>query len=173
MDESYPPYTRGKELDIFVRAANGDQYLGQVWPGAVHFPDFLHPKAQEWWATEIAEFQQVMPFDGLWLDMNEPSNFCSGPNCYYPIDVVCPEALDWCCMVCDNTNVSRWDRPPYRVNSLGYHRELYEKTIAMNALHYNGAKHYDVHNIYGFAQTAATYGALKQVGGLNHLVTLM
>lgn len=162
VEDSYPPYVRGKELDIFLKTESGEEYLGQVWPGAVHYPDFLHPKAKQWWTKEISEFYKVMPFDGLWLDMNEPSNFCSGPNCYYPPDVVCPEALDWCCMVCDNTNVSRWDRPPYRITNT-WNKELYEKTVTMTARHYNDVKHYDAHNIYGFSQTVATFKALKEV----------
>lgn len=161
IDDTYSPYVRGLDLDVFVRKEDGDLYLGQVWPGAVHYPDFLHPNAKQWWAKEIADFYKEMPFDGLWLDMNEPSNFCSGPNCYYPPDVVCPEALDWCCMVCDNTNVSRWDRPPYHINT-HWNKELYEKTITMTARHYGDVKHYDAHNIYGFAQTVATFKALKE-----------
>lgn len=162
IDEGYLPYVRGKELDVFVKMENGENYLGQVWPGAVHFPDFLHPNAKQWWAKEIDDFYQQFPFDGLWLDMNEPSNFCSGPNCYYPPDVVCPEALDVCCMVCDNRNVSRWDRPSYHIHT-HWDKELYEKTITMTARHYNDVKHYDVHNIYGSVQTVATFKALKEV----------
>lgn len=56
-----------------------------------------------------------MPFSELWLDINEPSNFCLGPNCSYPPNVLYQEALDWCCMVCNNTNVLHWDKPPYHI----------------------------------------------------------
>jgi hypothetical protein len=50
----------------------------QVWPGPSHFPDFLSPNATRWWAQQLAAFYKALPFDGIWLDMNEPSNFCSG-----------------------------------------------------------------------------------------------
>ena len=58
----------------------------QVWPGAVHFPDFLNPKAEQWWLDMIADFYEKVPFDGLWVDMNEASNFCTGHVCEMPPD---------------------------------------------------------------------------------------
>ena len=58
----------------------------QVWPGAVHFPDFLNPKAEQWWLDMVADFHEKVPFDGLWVDMNEASNFCTGHVCEMPPD---------------------------------------------------------------------------------------
>lgn len=57
-----------------------------MWPGAVHFPDFLNPKAEQWWLDMIADFYEKVPFDGLWVDMNEASNFCTGHVCEMPPD---------------------------------------------------------------------------------------
>jgi alpha-glucosidase (family GH31 glycosyl hydrolase) len=39
---------RGKEMDVFVKL-NGVDYVADVWPGAVHFVDFLHPNATKYW----------------------------------------------------------------------------------------------------------------------------
>lgn len=50
----------------------------QVWPGLVHYPDWLHPNVSHWWTHEIMNSRQMVPVDGLWIDMNEPSNFCDG-----------------------------------------------------------------------------------------------
>ena len=58
----------------------------QVWPGAVHFPDFINPKGEQWWQDMIADFYEKVPFDGLWVDMNEASNFCTGHVCEMPPD---------------------------------------------------------------------------------------
>uniref|UniRef100_A0A914E862 P-type domain-containing protein n=1 Tax=Acrobeloides nanus TaxID=290746 RepID=A0A914E862_9BILA len=52
--------------------------LGVVWPDKhVAFPDFLDPTAQtnQWWVNEFATFRQTVAIDGIWIDMNEPSNF--------------------------------------------------------------------------------------------------
>ena len=50
----------------------------QVWPGPVHYPDFLHSGARQWWRRQLAAFHDMVPWDGLWIDMNEASNFCTG-----------------------------------------------------------------------------------------------
>jgi len=44
----------------------------------VHYPDFLHLGAGEWWRRQLAAFHDMAPWDGLWIDMNEASNFCTG-----------------------------------------------------------------------------------------------
>ena len=60
--------------------------------GYTYFPDFFHPNATDWWADQIAQFYAVGPeFDGLWVDMNEPSNFCNaqcGNNTMVFIDLL-------------------------------------------------------------------------------------
>ena len=168
IDETYKTYTRGDALDIYLKNGTGDsRYIAQVWPGATNMPDFFHPNAQQWWSQEVADFHQLIPFDGLWLDMNEPANFCSGPNCYYDPNRKCPELIYECCMICNNDEgLSRWDDPPYTINSFGTKRPLYKSTVAMNALHYNGVRMYDTHNIYGMSEGLATYNALKEVCSL-------
>jgi alpha-D-xyloside xylohydrolase len=166
IDKNYSTYVRGDKLDIFVKNPAGDRFVAQVWPGATHIPDFLHPKAQEWWSKEIAEFYKVIPFDGLWLDMNEPSNFCGGPNCHFPPGTtVCPphKVIYECCMICDNTHLDRWNDPPYHINSMGEHRPLYVRSVALNCEHYNGIREYDVHSLYGFSEALTTYRSLKEV----------
>jgi alpha-glucosidase (family GH31 glycosyl hydrolase) len=46
-----------------------------VWPGVVHFVDFLHPNGTTYWKGQLARLQKSINFSGIWLDMNEPSNF--------------------------------------------------------------------------------------------------
>jgi alpha-D-xyloside xylohydrolase len=60
IDNTYSSYVRGLDLDVFVKE-DGELYLDQVWPGAVQNPDFLHPNAKQWWATEITNFYKEMP----------------------------------------------------------------------------------------------------------------
>lgn len=166
IDESYKSYVRGRELDVFLKNGTGEgRYIAQVWPGAANIPDFFHPNAQKWWTQEIADFHKLIPFDGLWLDMNEPANFCTGPNCYYVPGVQCPDIIWKCCMVCDNneTRLTKWDNPPYTIDAFGMERELNVKTVAMSAQHYNGVRQYDSHNVYGMSEAMATYKALEEV----------
>jgi hypothetical protein len=39
----------------------------QVWPGACHFPDFMHPEGQAYWLDMVKDFYDMVPFDGLWV----------------------------------------------------------------------------------------------------------
>lgn len=50
--------------------------LGNVWPQKhVAFPNFVDTKTRQWWIDELVRFHKVLKFDGIWIDMNEPSNF--------------------------------------------------------------------------------------------------
>ena len=59
-----------------------------VWPGITAFPDWFAPNTQAYWDDEFASFFNAsgLDIDGLWIDMNEISNFC-----YYPCND--PEAF--------------------------------------------------------------------------------
>ena len=163
IDENYPTYTRGRELGVYLKNGTGNDadYIAQVWPGFTTIPDFLHPKALDWWTKELEEFHKLVPYDGLWLDMNEPANFCSGSNCWYDPAVVC-DIIDVCCMTCNNDDdaLTRWDNPPYKIHGLG---PIYSRTVAMTALHYDGSRMYDTHNIYGMSEGQVTSDALSRV----------
>ncbi|KAF4318740.1 hypothetical protein BBO99_00005491 [Phytophthora kernoviae] len=74
-------YTKGLEMDIFIKDTNGSPYLGQVWPGPTFFPDFFHPDAKAFWGEQLQHLYNKIEFDGLWIDMNEIANFCPGAMC--------------------------------------------------------------------------------------------
>lgn len=61
-----------KGLGNYVETSKGEIFTGNVWPGKCAFPDFLNAKAREFWKNEVREFL-MNGFDGIWLDMNEPS----------------------------------------------------------------------------------------------------
>lgn len=65
--------------------------MGCVWPGQVHYVDYNNPDAIAYWTQGIknltlSPYNAPMPA-GIWLDMNELSNFVAGE---YPIGVDCP-----------------------------------------------------------------------------------
>ncbi|XP_009602359.1 alpha-xylosidase 1-like [Nicotiana tomentosiformis] len=166
VNNSYGVYQRGIANDVFIKY-EGKPYLAQVWPGAVNFPDFLNPKTVEWWGDEIRRFHELVPVDGLWIDMNEVSNFCSG-LCTIPENRICPNGTGpgWiCCLDCKNITNTKWDDPPYKINASGIQAPIGYKTIATSAVHYNGVREYDAHSIYGFSQSIATHKALQELEG--------
>ncbi|KAF1810721.1 family 31 glycosyl hydrolase [Eremomyces bilateralis CBS 781.70] len=77
-NDAYNTYSRGHENQLFLLNPDGSEYVGSVWPGYTVFPDWLAPNAVDWWVKEVADWYKELQFDGLWIDMNEPSSFCVG-----------------------------------------------------------------------------------------------
>ena len=49
-----------------------------VWPESSVFLDYFNTDSKDIWAEGINDLYKEMPFDGLWLDMNEVTGFCNG-----------------------------------------------------------------------------------------------
>lgn len=136
--KNYSAYEEAVKHDLFIKNENGSLFKGKVWnPGQTAFIDFTHPKAYEYWSTQMKEFYKSIPYDGIWIDMNDPSNMQES---------VCP--------------FTKWDNPPYMPNlddpkGLG----LKYKTICMSTKQHLGT-HYDLHNLYGIFQAEITSKAL-------------
>jgi len=168
VEKGYPAYDRGIELDLFVKDLLGDPYMGQVWPGPTYYPDFLHPDTQKYWTDNLHSFFDMAPFDGLWIDMNEVSNFCNlngrAQVCSNTRKSGCPTDIQGlCCLKCeeeDPTNLL--DFPPYAIHS-GVLHSLSVTTIAMSATHYGNVSEYDVHNLYGLTEQIASRAAVLEL----------
>jgi len=68
-----PVYEEGIAGDHFLKNPDGSLYEGCVWPGPSHFPDFTAAATRDWWAGLIAD-EVGLGAQGIWIDMNEPTN---------------------------------------------------------------------------------------------------
>ncbi|KAF6720919.1 Maltase-glucoamylase, intestinal [Oryzias melastigma] len=179
--DPYPAFERGVAQDVFIKWPKelGDGIVwGKVWPDFPNitvnedldwdtqveiyrsyaaFPDFFRSQTASWWHQEIKDFYtNVMKFDGLWIDMNEPASFVHGT-----VGGKClgDQLLEF---------------PPYMPPLESQHEGLKHKTLCMNSEQIlsdgKRVKHYDVHNLYGWSHTKPTYDALLDVTGNRGIV---
>ncbi|XP_061493207.1 sucrase-isomaltase, intestinal [Rhineura floridana] len=137
----YMPYINGEQMKVWVNESDGKTALiGEVWPGTTVFPDYSNPSAIQWWVQECDDYHKKVPFDGLWVDMNEISNFVKGSK--------------------TGCAANSLNYPPFTPKILD--GVMYSKTLCMDAIQHAG-KHYDVHSLYGYFMTIATDAALQTI----------
>ncbi|NWV09200.1 SUIS protein, partial [Ptilonorhynchus violaceus] len=146
---TYRPYELGQEMGVWVNNSDGvTPAVGKAWPpGESVFPDYTNPRTVEWWTQLCLEFKDVLDYDGIWIDMNEPSNFMRGqtPGC------------------ADN----EINNPPY-IPSIS-DRSLAEKTLCPDSKTFLG-EHYNTHSLFGWSQTEPTFNAVQQATGKRAFV---
>ena len=74
IEDDYDIYEEGVSGDYFVKKENGENLVAAVWPGKVHFPDFLKDEARAWFGSKYKILTDA-GIDGFWNDMNEPAIF--------------------------------------------------------------------------------------------------
>jgi len=72
VEPGYFAYEDGVKNDYFIKYPNGNPYIGSVWPGRCHFPDFTKPEVRAWWGNSFNRLTDP-GVEGFWNDMNEPS----------------------------------------------------------------------------------------------------
>ena len=105
------------------------------------YPDFFHPNASKWWTNEVTKFHDdLIPFNGLWIDMNEPSSFSAGFK-----------------QSCDDTP-GGLNQPLFWPNVVDK-LTLSSKTLCMESLqtYYKGnmqttTEFYNTHSLFGYSQ---------------------
>uniref|UniRef100_A0A8P4K6Y5 Alpha glucosidase 2 n=1 Tax=Dicentrarchus labrax TaxID=13489 RepID=A0A8P4K6Y5_DICLA len=137
---SYWPYDEGLRRDVFIKDAEGKTLIGKVWPGLTAYPDFSDNATHEWWYENLRRFHEKVPFDGLWIDMNEPSNFLDGSTNGCPSNSL--------------------ENPPYTPGVLG--GLLRAKTVCATAQQKQSI-HYNMHSLYGLMEAKASASALKRI----------
>ncbi|GFQ97998.1 sucrase-isomaltase, intestinal, partial [Trichonephila clavata] len=164
--KDYSVYESGLQNDVFIKRSpiwkedmfpeelrNNNVTYGKVWPEThVAFPNFLDDKAKNWWINTIVDYHKKLPFDGLWIDMNEPSNF--GTNEDKPF--YCENKPKCWSLKCPN---SPYDDPPYNPLKDSGSERISKMTLCMESIHSSETinyRHYDVHSIYGWSQSQPT-----------------
>ncbi|XP_019853735.1 PREDICTED: lysosomal alpha-glucosidase-like [Amphimedon queenslandica] len=147
---TYPPYDDGLDDRIFIMNETGSgPLLGMVWPGITAYPDFTNPATESYWLEALTQFHDNISFDGLWIDMNEPSNFI--PGSIYG---------------CSNSTLNN---PPYLPVAIRAQGSILDKTLCMTGVQYLSS-HYNVHSLYGHTEAIETMRSLQSLFNKRSLV---
>ena len=71
-EPGYRVFDEALARDVLCRTEAGEVYVGEAWPGATAFPDFVTEEARQWWGELNAEHVRS-GLAGIWNDMNEPA----------------------------------------------------------------------------------------------------
>ena len=49
-----------------------------MWPKKAVFLDWFNPNSSNFWSQGLSDLYNLAEFDGIWIDMNEPTTFSTG-----------------------------------------------------------------------------------------------
>jgi alpha 1,3-glucosidase len=52
-DDSFPVSKQAKDLGLFVKNANNEDFEGWCWPGSSNWIDYLNPAGRNYWAEQF------------------------------------------------------------------------------------------------------------------------
>ena len=153
VEKGYSVCDEGVDNGYFCVDSNGKPFVGAVWPGKVHFPDFLNSKARKWFGDKY-KFLVDSGIEGFWNDMNEPAIFYSEEGLKKAFDKV-ESVKD------TNLDIYSFFNLKDTFNAVSNSEDDY-KSFFHNV---NGklVNHYSVHNLYGYNMTRAAGESLEEL----------
>lgn len=153
IEDGYDVYEEGVKGNYFCKNAQGGDFVGAVWPGRVHFPDFLQPEARKWFGDKYSVLTKL-GIEGFWNDMNEPAIF-------YTEDRLADTCAEIEKLSSGNMGINEYFAFTGMVAGLNGNIGDYDKFFH----NVNGkmVKHSEVHNLYGMNMTRSAYEALREI----------
>lgn len=159
-------YITAKENDLLLKSLiNPDTVYGgaavlKVWPNNTVFLDWFNDQVVNVWNEGLKDLYAKLPFDGLWLDMNEVTGFCNG-EC--PVKESMTESPKrkleglgdgtWYQSLGDQSTNSTFDLPFIPSSQWN----LDNMTLSLNASHpSNNYLQYDTHSLNGMLEAWRT-----------------
>ncbi len=153
IEEGYPVYEEGVKNGYFCKNADGSDFVGGVWPGRVHFPDVLNPKARRW----FGHWYQVLldaGIEGFWNDMNEPALFYSEAHLQEAAKMLKDTKMD---------NVDIWKFFTLKDILLNIANRPEDYKLFYHNVCGKMVPHDRVHNLYGYNMTRAAGEAFEEL----------
>lgn len=153
IEEGYETYEEGVQNGYFCLDEDNEPFVAAVWPGKVHFPDFLNKDARRWFGRKYKVLTDL-GIEGFWNDMNEPAIFYTEKGLKKALDLV-ENSKD------KNLNIYSFFELKDAFTGLSNREEDY------NSFYHNveGKKvnHNKVHNLYGYNMTRAAAEGFEEI----------
>ena len=153
IEKDYTVYEEGVQNGYFCKDELGEPFVAAVWPGKVHFPDFLHEEAQRWFGSKYKTLIDC-GIEGFWNDMNEPAIFYSEKRLEQAIQAAKQSENK-------NLDIHSFFKLKDAFTNLPNSMEDYSSFY--HVMNGEKIKHSKVHNLYGFYMTKSAAEALKEI----------
>lgn len=153
IEQGYEVYDEGVKNQYFCLNSQQEPFVAAVWPGKVHFPDFLNPQARRWFGLKYKVLVD-MGIEGFWNDMNEPSIFYTEDRMQRTIDMAKQSEGE-------NLNIHSFFGLTHAFQSLFNHPDDYQKFY--HQMEGTLINHKSVHNLYGYNMTRSASEGLKEI----------
>lgn len=145
IEKGYSIYEEGIEGDFFCKDEEGKPYEAAVWPGKVHFPDFMKEEVQNWFGSKYKVLTDC-GVEGFWNDMNEPAIF-------YHQDSL-DEAINYAISNGKDLDTFSYFKLKDNFNNLA-NKELYYKSF-YHEVDGKTVSNHELHNMYGYYMTKSS-----------------
>lgn len=153
IEKGYDIYEEGIDKGYFCIDKDGNPFVAAVWPGKVHFPDFLNKDARKWFGSKY-KLLTDLGIEGFWNDMNEPAIFYTDRGLKEAINFV-EDSKD------QNLNIYSF----FKLKDS--FMELSNNTKDYKSFYHNMdgklINHDKVHNLYGYNMTRAAAEGFKEI----------
>lgn len=151
IEDDYFIHEEGISNQYYCTNANDKPFVGAVWPGKVHFPDFINPEVRKWFGNHYSGLID-QGIEGFWNDMNEPAIFYSEERLQ--------EAFAFTESMKDkNLGIYEFfDLKDQFLNISNNDKDYKAFYHKVDGKQYN---HYDLHNLYGYNMTRAAGEAFE------------
>jgi alpha-glucosidase (family GH31 glycosyl hydrolase) len=158
---------------------NNGWLMQKLWPGKAVFLDFFNQGAIDIWKQGLNDLWDSVPYDGIWLDLNEASGDCNGecgaalPNktesttstLFNKVESLVAAVQDggddftnhtWYKSYTNQTDSSTYNLPFSPGKDI-----LTAELLSLNATHVDGQTEYNLHSLFGHSECMATHSVFS------------
>ena len=146
-------YDEGEKQGYFCKKADGETFVGAVWPGKAVFPDFLREEVRAWFGSCYRPMLEA-GVEAIWNDMNEPAIFYSVEGLQAAYDKA--DSLR-------GGNIGVYDYFDLKDAFTGMSNSMADYRRFYHVIGGKPVNHEKVHNLYGAMMTKATAQGMKAV----------